>query len=175
MSLGADLTLPTGTLYPLRTIIRNGPIAQYLWTPATDLSCSTCPLPIATIKKDISYIVKVTTNYGCQASDTINIKTFCESAQVFIPNAFSPDGDGVNDILMVRGTGIAMVKSFRIFNRWGEVVFERSSFPPNNPTYGWDGKVKGIVGGPEVYVYTAEVICENGTSYVYKGNTTIIK
>ena len=94
---------------------------------------------------------------------------------MFIPNTFTPDGDGLNDILMVRGKGIVSVKYFRIFNRWGELVFERTNFAPNNISFGWNGKVKGIVGPPDVFVYTAEVICENGTVYTYKGNTSIIK
>jgi hypothetical protein len=84
-------------------------------------------------------------------------------------------GDGINDVLMVRGKGIASVKNFRIFNRWGELVFERSNFSPNIVSFGWDGRIRGVVGPPDVFVYTAEVICENGTSYVYKGNTSIIK
>ena len=133
VSLGPDLTLATGTIHPLASSIENGPIKNWLWTPATDLSCATCPLPGATIKKDISYSVIVTNAYGCPATDTVNIKVFCENSQVYIPNAFTPDNDGINDILMVRGKGIVMVKTFRIFNRWGEVVFEKSSFPPNNP------------------------------------------
>jgi gliding motility-associated-like protein len=175
VNLGPDLTLPTGTVQPMKTVVTNGPIHSWLWTPATDLSCATCALPSATIKKDVTYSVKVTTEYGCSASDTIAIKTFCNNAQAFVPNAFTPDGDGINDILMVRGSGIAQVKTFRVFNRWGEVVFERGNFSPNNPTYGWDGKIKGVVGPPDVYVYTAEVICENGTSYTYKGNVSVLK
>jgi gliding motility-associated-like protein len=175
VNLGPDLTLATGTIHPLNSNITNGPIAQWLWQPSTDLSCSSCPLPLVTIKKDITYTVLVKTPYGCTATDTISFKTFCESAQVFIPNAFTPDGDGINDVLMVRGKGIASVKNFRIFNRWGELVFERSNFSPNIVSFGWDGRIKGVVGPPDVFVYTAEVICENGTSYVYKGNTSIIK
>ena len=175
VNLGPDLTLATGTIHPLKSTITNGPIAQWLWQPSTDLSCSSCPLPLATIKKDITYTVLVTTPYGCTATDTISFKTFCENSQVFIPNAFSPDGDGINDVLMVRGKGIASVKHFKVFNRWGDLVFERSNFPPNIASFGWNGRVRGVVGPPDVFVYTAEVICENGTSYVYKGNTSIIK
>ena len=175
VKLGVDLILSTGTLHPLTTSIQNGPITKWLWSPASELSCSTCPLPIATIKKDITYIVKVTTAYGCSASDSINIKTFCQNAQVFIPNAFTPNGDGFNDVLMVRATGIALVKTFRIFNRWGEVVFERGNFAPNNLQNGWDGKIKGVVVGPDVFVYTAEVVCDNGSTYTYKGNVSLLK
>jgi gliding motility-associated-like protein len=175
VSLGADVTLAAGTQYPLTTQITNGPIRQWLWSPATDLNCSTCPLPVANIRKDISYLVKVTTAYGCSATDTINIKVFCSEAQAFIANGFTPDGDGINDILTVRGTGISMVKHFRIFNRWGVIVFERDNFPPNNTAYAWDGKVKGKPVPPDIFVYTAEVICENGNSFTYKGNISLIK
>jgi large repetitive protein len=175
ISLGPDLNLSTGTVQPLITEVQNGPIRTWEWSPATDLSCANCPLPSAFIRKDISYIVKGTTAYGCSDTDTINIKVFCENSQVFVPNAFTPDGDGINDILMVRGKGIAMVKTFRVFNRWGEVVFEKSSFKPNDPTFGWDGRIRGIYSQPEVYMYTAEVICENGTVYPYKGNVSVLK
>jgi len=175
VELGPDLTLSTGTNYSFIPVIQFGPIRDWLWTPSTNLNCATCPSPIAIIKDEITYRVKVTTNYGCSASDTIHIKVFCESSQVFIPNAFTPNGDGRNDILMVRGTGILAVKSFRIFNRWGEIIFEKNNFPPNNPIYGWDGMVKGQKVAPDVFVYTAEVICDNGTPYVFKGNVTLLK
>ncbi|MBS1741978.1 MAG: PKD domain-containing protein [Bacteroidetes bacterium] len=175
IDLGPDLTLATGTMHPLTSVITNGPITQWLWEPATDLSCSDCNIPIAEVKHDITYKVTGTTAYGCSATDDIRIKVFCLDAQVFIPNAFTPNSDGKNDVLMVRGKGIVSVQYFRIFNRWGEVVFERNNFPPNNPTYGWDGKIKGKFSPPGVFVYTAGVICENGTPYEYKGNVTIIK
>ena len=175
VNLGPDLSLATGTLQPLNATVQNGPIRHWQWAPATDLSCAACPLPVAHIKKDVTYSVTVTTPYGCSASDTLSIKAFCESAQVFIPNAFTPDGDGVNDVLMVRGKGIVLVKSFRIFNRWGEVVFEKSNFQPNHPAWGWDGKIRGQVGPPDVFVYTAEVVCENGTPYTFKGNVSLLK
>lgn len=175
ISLGPDLVLAAGTQQPLISTVQNGPLTQWLWTPSTNLNCNTCPQPIANIKKDITYVLLGTTAYGCSSSDTINIKVFCAESQVFIPNAFTPDGDGLNDILMVYGKGIVTVKHFRIFNRWGELVFERDNFSPNNPTYGWDGKVKGKAATPDVFVYTAEVMCENGTTFIYKGNISIIK
>lgn len=175
VNLGPDLTLATGIQQQLQSVVTNGPIRNWLWTPSTNLSCSNCALPVAIVKNDISYVVKVTTAYGCSATDTINIKAFCKDAQTFIPNAFTPDGDGINDILMVRAQGVVMVKSFRVFNRWGEVVFERSSFRPNDQAFGWDGKIHGVVGGPDVYVYTAEVVCENGATFTYKGNVSIVK
>ncbi|TCJ12627.1 PKD domain-containing protein [Flaviaesturariibacter flavus] len=175
VNLGPDLLLPAGTIRPLTSTVTGGPVTSWLWTPGTDLSCTTCPQPTATIRNAMTYVVTAANAYGCVATDTLNIRTFCEKAQAYIPNAFSPDGDGINDVLMVRGSGIVQVKSFRIFNRWGEVVFERANFNPNDPTFGWDGKVKGVVTPPDVFVYTAEVICENGTTFTYKGNVSVLK
>lgn len=177
------VTAPTGTLLPLTPRILNSnapnvlPMQSYTWTPSNDITCygNGCDSAVATVKRDVCYQVKATNIYGCSDTASICIKAFCENAQVFIPNAFTPDGDGKNDILMVRGTGIASVKSFRIFNRYGEVVFEKYNFPPNTPAYGWNGTIKGNIGIPAVYVYTAEVVCENGTTYSYHGNVTLLR
>jgi gliding motility-associated-like protein len=173
VNLGPDLTLSPGTQHQMQSVIQNGPISQYIWTPATNLSCSNCPLPTANIQSNISYTLTVKNIYGCSASDTINIKVSCDKSQIFIPNAFTPDGDGINDLLIIRGTGT--IKYFRIFNRWGEMVFERMNFRPDNVNYAWDGKIKGVAGPPDVYVYTAEAMCDNGTVLTYKGNISILK
>ena len=174
VNIGPDRTLATGTPLQLNAATSGGPIVSWMWTPAADLSCNNCPSPKTTVKNNSFYSVLVTNTFGCTAADTIFINSFCKSAQVFIPNAFTPDGDGLNDILMVRGNGIT-VKSFRIFNRWGELVFEKENFYPNDPKYGWDGRVRGVPATPDVFVYTAEVFCDNGVVYTYKGNTTILK
>ena len=175
VKLGPDINLSTGSILPLNPVTTNGPIVLWQWNPVTDLTCGDCPEPVATIKNDITYEAIVRNIYGCEAADTIVIKTFCEGSQVFIPNAFTPDGDGINDILMVRAKGISQVKSFRIYSRWGELLFEKTNFPPNTAAYGWDGTIRGKTGAPEVYVYTAEVTCDNLQTYTYKGNTAILK
>ena len=177
------LTLPTGYLLKLAPAITNEtdpnilPIANFAWTPSQDLTCNDaiCSAPVATIKNNVCYTVKATNIYGCSGSDTICVKVFCQSSQIFIPNAFTPVGDvQANRILMVRASGISSVKSFRIFNRWGKIVFEKNNFPPNSPDFGWDGRINGKLADPGVYVYTAEVICENGIPYTFKGNVTLL-
>ena len=172
--IGPDRTLATGTVLTLNALTQNGPIISWLWNPATDLSCNNCPAPTTTVKNNSFYGVTVTNIFGCIATDTIFINSFCKNSQVYIPNAFTPDGDGLNDVLMVRGKGIT-VKSFRIFSRWGELVFEKENFIPNDLKTGWDGKIRGIPATPDVYVYTAEVFCDNGMVYIYKGNATLLK
>ncbi|KAA2240707.1 PKD domain-containing protein [Chitinophaga agrisoli] len=176
------LNLPTGHLLPLSPVITNAadpgilPVQSYTWTPMQDLVCNdaACSSPVATVKNDVCYKVTVTNVYGCVGSDDVCINVFCESSQVFIPNAFAPTGNvPENRVLMVRASGINSVKSFRIFNRWGRIVFERSNFAPNSPDFGWDGRVNGKLADTGVYVYTVEVICENGVPYTYKGNVTL--
>lgn len=174
VNLGPDMTLSTGTILKLNAVTQNGPIISWFWTPAADLSCNNCPSATTTVKNNTFYAIEVINNFGCKAVDTIFINSFCKSSQVFIPNAFTPDGDGLNDVMMVRGKGIT-IRSFRIFNRWGELVFEKENFGPNDLKYGWDGKVRGIPATPDVFVYTAEVICDNDIPYTYKGNVTLLK
>ncbi|OQP62644.1 hypothetical protein A3860_26905 [Niastella vici] len=175
VDVGPDVVQATGTTYTLAPKTQNGPIVSWKWTPANDLSCDTCSAPVASVKKSITYRATVTNQNGCVGTDSMSIKTFCLNTQVFIPNAFTPDGDGLNDVLMVRGKGIALVRSFRIFSRWGELVFEKTNFPPNDPAFGWDGKVRGVTGPAEVYVYMADVVCENDLINTYKGNVTLLK
>ncbi len=176
VNLGADRVLATGTPLPLVTTTTNGPITKWTWGPsAATLSCADCPTPIATIKREICYTVEAANLYKCAARDTMCVKVFCENSQVFIPNAFTPDGDGINDVLMVRAQGIRSVKNFRIFNRWGQLVFEKNNFNPNDVSAGWDGRINGKLASPDVYVYMCEVVCENDISYTYKGNVSIVK
>lgn len=175
IQLGPDIISSTGSLVTLSSNVTNGPIIKWQWAPSDFLTCSNCPAPTAETVKDISYVLRVTNDYGCSASDSISIKATCDNGQVFIPNAFTPDGDGINDVFMVQGKGIGLVKSLRIFNRWGELLFEKRNVAPNNPSFGWDGTIRGLVGPPDVFVYMAEVVCSNGTAYLYKGNVSLLK
>lgn len=178
-----SLTVPTGYLLNLATTITNAnepnvlPMQQYAWTPSVDIKCNDdiCAAPVATIKNAGCFYLKATNVYGCVGRDTICVKVFCESSQVFLPNAFTPNGNAANSVFMVRASGIASVKSFRVFNRWGGLVFERSNFSPNSAAYGWNGLVNGKPADVGVYVYAVDVICENGVPYTYKGNVTLLR
>ena len=86
-----------------------------------------------------------------------------------VPNAFSPNGDGNNDIIYVEGIGIDAL-NFKIYNRWGELVFES-----NDQQIGWDGTYKGIEQEMEVYTYTVDALFYNKESVVLKGNITLLR
>ena len=108
-------SITNGTPVTFHPVTQNGPIVSYTWTPAADLSCSDCENPSTNIRVNTLYTVRVVNSFGCSAVDSVFITSLCPKAEVFIPNAFTPDGDGLNDVLMVRGSGIT-VKTFRIFN-----------------------------------------------------------
>jgi gliding motility-associated-like protein len=150
-------------------------VVSYDWVPATTLSCSDCPQPVASPKFNTNYTVTFVDSNGCRNSGIVQVIVICKNANVFIPNTFSPNGDGANDVFYVRGKGLDRVKSIRIFNRWGEVVFEQTNFPVNNPSYGWDGKYKGNKPVPDVYVYQVEVFCENSQVIKFDGNVALIQ
>lgn len=150
-------------------------VYKWSWTPAIGLSCTDCPQPIAGPKFNTKYTVAAEDSNGCKNIADVQVIVICKNANVFVPNTFSPNGDGSNDIFYIRGKGLDRVKSIRIFNRWGEVVFEQQNFPVNNPAYGWDGKFKGNKPHPDVYVYQVEVFCDNSEIIRFEGNIALIQ
>ncbi|MBA4197828.1 MAG: hypothetical protein C0459_09770, partial [Chitinophaga sp.] len=174
LNIGKDTVLMAGNTYTFNPVTSRNDIVKWDWKGAA-FSCNNCSTPTAKIIYDECISCTATNTFGCVSTDTTCIKTFCPTAEVFVPNAFTPDGDGINDKLVVQGKGIKQVKSFRVFNRWGELVFERTNFNVGDPAYGWDGTVRGKAASPDIYVYVCEVICEKGYPAVFKGNTAILK
>lgn len=180
-----SISLQAGTKYTFNPSYGNEPMASYVWTPNsyfTQLNGSTTPNPEIEVTDNMCYNVEATSLYGCKSDATICIRAFCEASQVFIPNAFTPDGNGINDYFYVTANGINKVVSFRVFNRWGQVVFERAGYQPApyrsqsfNPNVAWDGKFKGVIAPTDTYVYTCEVECANGTRFTYTGSVSLIK
>jgi len=170
---GPDQTLVAGSTAQLNAI--GTLIDTYEWSPANSLNCSTCVNPVASMAATTTYTVTVTSVHACRAVDTVTIHLFCDKGQVFIPNSFTPNGDGQNDVFYPRGTGISNIKSFRIYNRWGELLFERENIPINDEKNAWDGSYKGSSPKPDVYVYIVDAICDTGEPINFKGDVTIIR
>jgi gliding motility-associated-like protein len=110
-------------------------------------------------------------------TDTFIIANNCECGKTFFcPNSFTPNGDGQNDIFYPRGgNDVKALISFRIYNRWGEMLFGRENMQPNDVSNAWDGTYKGDKPRPEVFVWVAEVLCIDGTIFTKKGSVTVIK
>lgn len=162
------------SVVPLRT--QSSPdIIRWSWSPAQGLSCLTCPEPNATVTLRRTYTATVTNAGGCVSQDTVAVEPYCTGDNVFVPNTFSPNGDGQNDVFYPRGEGVISIKSMIIFNRWGEVMYERKNFALNDPTAGWSGTYKGVPLTPDVYVYVIEVQCGNNEVFGLKGNVTLLK
>jgi gliding motility-associated-like protein len=150
-------------------------ITHWKWYPAKDLSCADCPQPVVTARDNVTYRAEVWNEGGCASTDKVNIAVICNDGNVFIPNTFSPNQDGVNDVFYVRGKGINSVKSMKIFNRWGDLVFEKSECNANDENAGWNGTYKNGKLTPDVYVYIVDVVCSNNTVFTLKGNVTLIR
>jgi gliding motility-associated-like protein len=150
-------------------------IAGIGWSPAATLSCDSCYDPVATPPGTTTYYVQVHSPFGCLAGDSVTIKVVCDDSQIFIPNSFTPNGDGNNDVFYPRGSGVSQVKSFRIYNRWGELLFEKDNFELNDIGSAWNGSYNGAPPRPDVYVYVLDATCNNGQPLFIKGDVTIIK
>lgn len=146
---------------------------SYVWSPDYKLSCTNCPSPLASPEVDTSYKVTAINEFGCKAEDELDIRVIedCAGKMVYVPNTFTPNGDGQNDELKVYGPGVASVKLVRIFNRWGQLVFETND--PNN--IGWDGTFKNEILNPGVFVYYMDVECIDGQRTIKKGNITLLR
>jgi gliding motility-associated-like protein len=174
VNAGPDVNIVGGLPYQLNATASND-VTSWLWSPGNNLSCSNCPSPIATPKMQTTYVVKVTNTWGCTAYDTVLIKLQCAIANVHIPNAFTPNSNGKNDIFYAKGSGVNVIKHFRIYNRWGQVVFERNNIGIDDRSAGWDGKYKGRYVDAGTYVYMTEMECLSGELFTFKGTVTVIK
>lgn len=168
------LTILVGSSAPL-AMTYTGNITSWTWTPSTRLSCVNCPIPLANPQFSTKYQVQVEDRYGCRNTGNITVQVVCTNQNFFIPNTFSPNGDGQNEAFFPRGSGLYNVKSMIIFNRWGQVIFERKNFAVNDANYGWDGTYKGQKASADVYIYMIEILCENGLLLPIKGNVTLLR
>jgi gliding motility-associated-like protein len=151
----------------------SGDVVKYLWTPAEGLSSDTIQNPNASPSKTTDYKLTVTASDGCHASGDILVKVF---TKISIPNVFSPNGDGKNDIFYVLGNlAGAIVQDFSVFDRWGERVFHVNDIYPGDPAYGWNGYYKGLPAVPGTYVYIITIKLSDNSTQVYKGTVILIR
>ena len=172
---GKDITMKNGAAPLTITPTISADVTNTYWLTAPGILYSNAPSVTVKPNATTEYTVEARNPGGCKTTDKIIVYVLCDGANIFIPNTFSPNGSGANDVFYPRGSGIFTIKLLRIFNRWGEVVFEKVNFSPNDPTAGWDGNVKGKKVNSDVFVYTAEVMCENNTSIILNGNIALLR
>ncbi|MCB9292261.1 MAG: PKD domain-containing protein [Lewinellaceae bacterium] len=149
------------------------------WSPAAGLSDISIANPVAMPFYTTTYIVEITNAKGCVKRDTAFIRVAIDRERgIFIPNAFTPDGSGHNDLFRIMNTNNGLVSApvFRVFDRWGELVFESLDCPASGlQDCGWDGTFKGQKAEQGVYTYYAELLFTDGFVRVVKGNVTLIR
>lgn len=170
----ASIDVERDTIYITQSTSMNvlPPGSGYVWVPETGLQPLNSGNPVATPTTTTTYTVTYFDQNGCQTSakaEIVVIDVICEDPYIYIPNAFSPNGDGVNDRLFVRGSSLQSLH-LMIYDRWGELVFQT-----NDPQVGWDGTYKGKLVDPAVFVYHMRVVCIGGSEYFKKGNITVIR
>ncbi len=169
-----EITTPVGVPVTI-PFTYSSDVTTWSWTPAVNLSCTDCANPAATLVFAQSYSVLVTDSNNCTDTASVLINTICNEGNYFFPNTFSPNGDGMNDYFYPRGSGLYNIQSLTVFNRWGQIVFQRKNFPANSETMGWDGTFNGKPAPMDAYVYLAEVICNNAQVVALHGNVTLVR
>jgi gliding motility-associated-like protein len=178
VDLGPDIEILLGQDTQLLATLThvNGDYSLW-WSPGDTvwLSCDDCINPsVYSLQQNHYFEAFVIDSAGCRAEDQILV-TVERPRKVFVPTAFSPNGDFTNDLLLVHGQQSSRALVFRVYDRWGEMVYEARDFAFNDENTGWDGTFRGKPMDPGVYVWVLEVAYIDGVKELFKGNTTLIR
>jgi gliding motility-associated-like protein len=145
------------------------------WTPPINLSCDTCLITAVEGILGGTYTLTVVTVDGCEASASIRLIVI-DDINIYVPNVFSPNDDGINEgFTLFADDGVERILKMDIFDRWGERVFEKPDFAPNQPGEGWDGTFRDQLIEQGVYVYLFEVLLKNGSTQLIFGDVTVLR
>ena len=171
----ADTTINRLGSILLTPVAKGGSLTEYTWSPSTFLSCITCATPIASPQYTTSYILTAKNENSCTDTAQSIIRTVTRKG-VFIPDAFTPNGDRLNDVLYVLGgPEVTGISSFSLFDRWGNKFFQVQNVPANNPAFGWNGLYEGREAATGTYVYYVVVKFIDDTQRSLKGTVVLIR
>ncbi len=176
IDLGDDVTIELGESIAL-PFTHNASTPPFVFWQAPysgTLSCTDCAEPISTPYYTITYKLVAEDDRGCEAVDQITVWVIANRV-VLVPTAFTPNLDGQNDKLLIHGREGTKIIVFKIFDRWGEQLFEQEDFPINDPQIGWDGTFKGEQMNSGVYIWTLEVEFIDGFKQLFSGQTTLLR
>lgn len=151
-------------------------VANIRWLPDENLSCIDCLNPQTLALHETSYTIRVIDLFGCTGEATVRIK-LDRNVDVFIPSAFSPDGDHVNDRFTVFANPhqVRRVIAFQVFDRWGSQVFAAEDFLPNDENRGWDGHIGNKLPNAGIFVYLAKLELVDGSEIIRKGQVLLVR
>jgi gliding motility-associated-like protein len=144
------------------------PFLTYSWKPSEGLGCDTCSNTFAAPLASVTYIIVATDTLGCVGETSVEIIVVNDYI-IYIPNAFTPNADGINDVFKVNAKGVKEIY-LNVFNRWGEKIFASEQLDN-----GWDGTYLGKEMSPQVYVYSVQLIFLDGYKMSKKGSVTLIR
>ncbi len=177
VNVGPDLTLDLGFSAQLRAVVvpsnRN---YQYIWIPQdSSIRCPTCQNTVVSPIVTTAYRVTVRDTAGCTGFDELLVK-IVKNRPIYFPNVFSPNNDGVNDWFSAYGNPSAVkITEFKIFNRWGDLVFQTQNIPLDIMTLGWNGQFNGQVLDPGVFAFFAKILFVDGEEILYTGDITLMR
>ncbi|MCB0517889.1 MAG: gliding motility-associated C-terminal domain-containing protein [Lewinellaceae bacterium] len=179
VTLGANVLVELGQSVTLeaQTNVLLSQLDTIIWVPSDQFPCPEMPCNIQEFLplQQTSVNVTIIDTSGCRADDVITVFVKKDRA-IYVPNAFSPNGDGANDVFMIfSGENVVRIKSFLVFDRWGETVYQYYDFYPNDPAYGWDGTHRGAPMDPAVFVWFAVVEFVDGQEVLYEGDVTLMR
>jgi hypothetical protein len=151
-------------------------IEQIIWTPAESLSCDDCLTPLATPLEDTNYKITIINQNGCKQEDELLVRVIFNKGYDF-PNIISNEGNTGNmyfTIYPIRNS-ISKLQFLRIYDRWGNMVFNKDNFPAGVPEEGWDGNIVGKRVQPGVYVWVSEILYKDGTKELVRGDVSILR
>lgn len=143
---------------------------NYEWTPSFGLNNAFIQNPIATLTENQTYVVRVSSDNDCFAFDTINITVFKTAPDIFVPTAFSPNNDGLNDVLVPVPVGLKDYDFFEIYSRWGQRVFSTTQIGK-----GWDGTINGRPQDSDTFVWLVQGTDFTGKRIYKKGTVVLIR
>lgn len=172
---GEDRAIRLGDTIQLQAIANPLSGLHFQWNPPSGLACDTCVHTFAFPGESTLYEVILTNEQGCTVQDEVFIQVDRRGG-LYVPNAFSPNDDGINDRFFVNtDSSVKRITRLRIFDRWGALVFEQKDSSPNAPDAGWDGKIRGKRATQGVYAYTLEVERADGQLEQHAGEITLIR
>ncbi len=175
VDVGVDQTVVSGTYVDLN-VTSNQSLVQIQWQATDPVECPGCPTTrLGPVSVDQSVTVQVVSDLGCLGSDVTDILV-SHRGSIYIPNSFSPNEDGINDIFSVYGNPqVAGVRRLAVYDRWGNALYDREDLPVNDPSVGWDGYFRDKKLDPGVYIYVIDVLFTNGSSRLFKGDVTLLR
>jgi gliding motility-associated-like protein len=177
VNAGTDIEIDLGLSATLRAIVvPTSKSVSYVWTPQdTTRSCKDCSTIIVTPFQTTTYRVSVQDSTSCTAFDEVLVRVL-KRRPVYIPNVFSPNSDGVNDFFIANGNAAAqIIKTMKVFDRWGGLVFSGENLPLGGDRVGWNGRFKDKDMPPDVYVYFFVIQFVDGEEVLFKGDVTLMR